>query len=638
MSLTTTNQPTNQPTTLIEKEKVKIQKFISKEFDLSEILEMFEEKLSTAKGKLINSFYEQHQGSPPSLTKKEQGTIQKFISMEKDFEDILAMFGEDKGSEKANLIANAFKKYSRPSKKIPTGRKKVSAKISGKSLPLYWYGQREPIAGKKYFTFLVVGETGTGKTTLLDAFVNCLADMKFVDKWRWKLVDETWQKQAGSKSQTTAISVYHILDERPGKKCNIKLIDTPGFGDTGGMKKDLETVQKFKSLFPNEIEQVDYILLVVKATETRMTGGNRYIFDQIQAMFGKDARDKFVLMLTFADGGSPVALKTLEGALIWQRYFPFNNSSIYAPSSEADSMTKSFWKMAINSVDTFLEFVSTQNADPLSLSTTKEVMFQREFLHERIDSAHIRIKTLSLQIEDLKRIVADIIKNKDQINKNGSYSYTEQVPRTRKKKRSKAITYCTNCNIPCCQVCAWPAGYDQSQCTYFRENGGSHDGCPKCPGKCPRFQHTRSEFDVVIEMVAEQRVFEHKKSQYDQGQSNLSACQILLNQKTDAMNRVMQELFTDMDSVQNSLKKLDELALKPRVFTQNDYFVQMIKFEEETKECGWQERVEGLKEMAERAKTIEKLEKFVSMRPQYMKQLKDAIKQEKVSSLKCTVM
>ena len=35
-----------------------------------------------------------------------------------------------------------------------------------------------------------MGETGSGKNTLLDAFVNYLADMNYDDPWRYKLVDE----------------------------------------------------------------------------------------------------------------------------------------------------------------------------------------------------------------------------------------------------------------------------------------------------------------------------------------------------------------------------------------------------------------------------------------------------------------
>jgi hypothetical protein len=35
----------------------------------------------------------------------------------------------------------------------------------------------------------VVGGTGTGKSTLLDAFVNKIMGISYFDNWRFKLVD-----------------------------------------------------------------------------------------------------------------------------------------------------------------------------------------------------------------------------------------------------------------------------------------------------------------------------------------------------------------------------------------------------------------------------------------------------------------
>merc|ERR1719433_2159778 len=124
---------------------------------------------------------------------------------------------------------------------------------------------------KKYRTLLVIGATGTGKTTLLDAFVNCLDDVAYTDQWRWKLVDENHMaKKHGSESQTTDISYYYIDDKRAvDNPCNIKIIDTPGFGDTRGVEADEEIVKQFEYLFKNKISELHCILLVVNAGESR---------------------------------------------------------------------------------------------------------------------------------------------------------------------------------------------------------------------------------------------------------------------------------------------------------------------------------------------------------------------------------
>ena len=47
----------------------------------------------------------------------------------------------------------------------------------------------------------------------------------------------------------------------------------------------------------------------MKATTTRWTQGTSYIYDRILEIFGKDAKERFMLMCTFADGAIPPALK-----------------------------------------------------------------------------------------------------------------------------------------------------------------------------------------------------------------------------------------------------------------------------------------------------------------------------------------
>jgi len=115
----------------------------------------------------------------------------------------------------------------------PVGLKQLTVDFRGKTLPIYHYPSQTAPSNQRVFTFLVLGETGTGKTTLLDAFVNCLSAQGFSDTWRWKLVDESAQKKHAGQSQTSHVTCYYVWDERDvDRKCHIRIIDTPGFGDT----------------------------------------------------------------------------------------------------------------------------------------------------------------------------------------------------------------------------------------------------------------------------------------------------------------------------------------------------------------------------------------------------------------------
>ena len=247
------------------------------------------------------------------LTREEAQRVLEGMNVDLPVDAIIRLFGVAPGSQMAAAIEEFYTNQKRPPKPHPVDCKILSVKTAGPVLPLYHYKCTEDPM-KRYYTLLVIGATGTGKTTLLDAFANCLCDQQYTDHWRWKLVDESrMQAKHGSQSQTEEITYYHITDLRPNRSpCHVKIIDTPGFGDTSGMAADEAIIKKFEHLFKNEVQELDCVLLVVKAGESRWTDSNRYVYDRIQEMFGKDAESRFVLMCTFADGTPPLAVETLK--------------------------------------------------------------------------------------------------------------------------------------------------------------------------------------------------------------------------------------------------------------------------------------------------------------------------------------
>jgi len=56
------------------------------------------------------------------------------------------------------------------------------------------------------------------------------------------------------------------------------------------------------------IQELDFILVVVKASEARWSRW-QYIHSQVEEFLGRDAKDRFVLMCTFSDGGEPECLE-----------------------------------------------------------------------------------------------------------------------------------------------------------------------------------------------------------------------------------------------------------------------------------------------------------------------------------------
>ena len=171
------------------------------------------------------------------------------------------------------------------------------------------------------FNFLVLGQTGTGKSTWINSIANyltyasmeealdakhpiCLIPSKFTlidDNYRQiavSLGEADKNEDAGAgKSCTKTPRVYSFY--RGGQKINF--MDVPGIGDTEGIEKDkenttliLDTVALFKELHG--------ICIVLKATETRMTTEFKYCLSELLTHLHRNALENVIFVFTNTRG------------------------------------------------------------------------------------------------------------------------------------------------------------------------------------------------------------------------------------------------------------------------------------------------------------------------------------------------
>ena len=81
---------------------------------------------------------------------------------------------------------------------------------------------------------------------------------------------------------TSDVSIYHIpssvirlpIADTP---CCLNVIDVPGFGDTRGEAYDAKITDMVKHLL-EDLDSLDYIMLVVKHNETRFVDSLKVVF------------------------------------------------------------------------------------------------------------------------------------------------------------------------------------------------------------------------------------------------------------------------------------------------------------------------------------------------------------------------
>ena len=152
---------------------------------------------------------------------------------------------------------------------------------------------------------VVLGETGVGKSTLIqsiDAFIN---GCEFVD------VDCTKKSftKSNAQSQTQDCHVHRLflknlnitINNHDNKFGCLTLIDKPGIGDTSGIDQDEQNIDKiFKCLLSDTIpnNSINVFAFLMQRGTNRATTKLKYIVNQFKCYLPHCAIKHFVVILT----------------------------------------------------------------------------------------------------------------------------------------------------------------------------------------------------------------------------------------------------------------------------------------------------------------------------------------------------
>ncbi|XP_034004169.1 uncharacterized protein LOC117496577 [Trematomus bernacchii] len=195
-------------------------------------------------------------------------------------------------------------------------------------------GERDPTKINK--TILLVGETETGKSSLINALVNYALGVDFEEDVCFQMVQE--EEKSQSETQTSDVIVYEVfgLEDRT-LPFSLTIIDTPGYGHTKGIDKDVLVSERLLDLFcsTDGVHEIDAVCLVLKGSDCRPSDRLMYVFDSVVSLFGKDIEKNIVALVTYSDFFSPHnVLQALKDAKIMCAkdeegqpvHFMFNNA------------------------------------------------------------------------------------------------------------------------------------------------------------------------------------------------------------------------------------------------------------------------------------------------------------------------
>jgi len=458
---------------------------------------------------------------------------------------------------------------------------------------------------------MVVGATGAGKTTLINGMVNFILGVDWRDTFRYKLVVEN-KGVSQANSQTKEITAYTFYPMKGSAiPYTLTIIDTPGFGDTEGLKRDKFITSQIKEFFsippPNGIDHLDGIGFVTQASLARLTPPQEYIFNSVLSIFGNDVSKNIFMMLTFADGQQPPVLEAIKKANIpSDKYFKFNNSALFAENKETkESFDAMFWKMGFLSFQNFFaEFAKTES---VSLRLTKEVLNEREQLQTLIEGLNPQITKGLNKIEEMRQEELVLQHHVKEIETNKDFTYEVEVTKPRYvnlKGTGRHTTTCLKCNYTCHQDCKIADDCEKRRCWAMDKRTGD---CRICTLNCIWSDHKNLPYLIEYETVTEIRTSADLQAKYETAISGKSKVEGMIQQLEEFLQGVHTSVMTMINRAQQSLRRLDEIALKPNPLTQVQYLELLIESEKNEAKPGWKQRVQYFEEAKRHALILSKV-------------------------------
>lgn len=465
--------------------------------------------------------------------------------------------------------------------------------------------------GETEKVFMVVGATGAGKTTLINSMVNYILGVQWEDEFRFKAI--TGETKAGQAySQTQGITAYTFYPMKGSAvSYTFTVIDTPGYGGTGGVQRDKEITKQIKKFFslppPHGIDHLDGVGFVVQASQARLTPVQEYIFDSILAIFGNDVSKHIFFMITFAVSKHLPVLEAIKEAKIpspSEKQFKFNNSTFFAEKDAEESETfldELFWEKCLRSFSKFFEeFLKTES---VSLTLTREVLEEREQLLVSIEGLKEQI-TLSLdKREEIKQEKIVMQQHEKDIETNKDFTYTVDIPKPVHLKGTGHHTICETCNSTCHTNCKVDDDALKYGCWAMNKRGN----CRICPGKCNWLKHKNRPYQIKYETITEKRTAKDLKKKYFKAVQQKATCEQMLKAIEESLKAIHYQVIDMIKRAQQSLRRLDEIALKPNPVTPVDYLELLIESEKMETKSGWKHRIQYLEAAKRHAEILSKV-------------------------------
>uniref|UniRef100_A0A3B1K6V2 AIG1-type G domain-containing protein n=1 Tax=Astyanax mexicanus TaxID=7994 RepID=A0A3B1K6V2_ASTMX len=384
-------------------------------------------------------------------------------------------------------------------------------------------GEKEK--SKPHKTILMVGATGTGKSTLINAIVNYMLGVEFNDRI-WCEIIETKENQTDSQTKTVTVYDMHA-EEHP---FSLTVIDTPGYGSTEGIKEDFKTAETLNELFKSNdgVHEIDVVCLVVSSANVRLTQEQLYIFDAILSLFGKDMEKNITVLITRSPNRPINAIKAIKESNVKCAkradgepvYFRFDYSYCEAMNEnfedeEYEEEYEKSWNLSQKNMKSFFAFLEKVTTTDLTL--TVSVLGNRKQLISCINKFKMQIEEKEKQKNILKLAKTALEQHEKEKKDNNDFEYEVDEP-YKEKVLIESSWWHLNKEATCCSVCEENCHYpgcwwvrDLRWCSVMSDDGK----CTLCTRRCNYTEHVKEGKMYILKTRKVKKTYEDLKKKYE---------------------------------------------------------------------------------------------------------------------------
>ncbi|CCM07038.1 uncharacterized protein FIBRA_09357 [Fibroporia radiculosa] len=384
---------------------------------------------------------------------------------------------------------------------------------------------------KTEFTILVVGETGTGKTTVLSLIANILQGN--TPKTYKKYHEESNEAGGSAKhSQTNNAKLYQFVSKNG---ITVRILDTPGLADTRGIAQDEQHKESIARAIRDHITVVNAVIILANGTVPRLGVATDYALSTLSSMFPKTLADNIGFL--FTNVSSPLSWnfdeQSLPDALRNDHLYLLDNPVAmrdkYLGEKQKMERQRKPQKRLLNALEQSVEdghkkalgeFVKIFDfIDSRSPQPTKDILSlyaQSQDIEKKISVAFATMEQMASKTTTLKRIEKETDGTTLTIKQYATYQSTimQNVYKQVDTPHHNTLCATPKCYHNCHKHCHLSFSLDPKgirNCKAFK--GGRVENCTGC--EHPYTQHRH--YNVMWELKEDEQITidEDAKKKYD---------------------------------------------------------------------------------------------------------------------------